>query len=47
MGHATKADAANAESAHKAARTTAQLAAIHVARSQRFRGVLAHGLGDF
>ena len=47
MRHATKADAANAELTHIAARTTAQLAAIFVARGQRLGRILALGFSNF
>ena len=47
MRHAAKTDAADAEFAHKAARTSAQLTAIFVTRSEILGQILLLGLGDF
>lgn len=47
VGHATKANAADAKGSHVATRTTAQLAAILVTSRHVGRRVLANGLGDF
>ena len=47
MGHAAKANAANSEAPHIAARSAAQLAAIFDARLELRIGVDSFGLGDF
>ena len=47
MRHSAKADTADAELTHIAARTTAQLAAIFLARGKSLGDILALGFCDF